>query len=208
MTTARIRTWITVGLLTASSILILALNQALRWSDPFQGFLNGLLSSVKVIPFLIGGAVAWLLLVAGLVNRLKHPLLRWLLISLPLLIGAAWIVHDQPNSREQFFRITGEKLPENIPSYQSRHQDGLLAAPRHTFSFRCTPDETTRFIKELGWEGPYPFVSPKPSMTGHDIDMDSWVGPSVYAIPSKGGWNFELVTDQDRERVFIVLSSN
>lgn len=198
--------WIVFG------ILIFTLNSGLRSSDFSKSFWESLEPATKAIPLFIGGiCVLWLILISRILEKLKNTVYQWLLILLPIFILGAWAFRKLPTPQNQFSQITGVELPSEIQNLKSEHVEILFSRKRHTFSFHCSPTETTRLIDDLGWSGPSlwihdrSWIQKRASPPPHDLDIDSWTEPKVYRVPSKGGWNFVLVTDKQREQLFIEL---
>lgn len=189
------------------AILIAACDNGLRSSDFSTGFGDSLEPAVKVIPIIAGGiCILWLILISRVFRRPKNAFMQWLLMLFPVLAFGAWTFRELPTPQNQFFDITGVELPSRTEGFESIHKEVLFSGSRHTFSFKCPPDQTTRLIDDLDWRGPYPWVDNKRSNSEHNPDIASWTEPEVFGMPSKGGWNYTLITDSKRERVFIELS--
>lgn len=199
-------------LLTSFALFISAcvLDQAVRWSNPFEGALNGVLQTVFT-------GFAWLFFILPLSLGIyglyrwrrweRHRIIAILAPSLAChLLVLAGFVFDPPTPSHRLHRFTGAQLPSTGHNFRTHFTGGGLADVLDTYYFRCSAAETDRLISELGLKiadqydqdkfatAPFPDW-PQPS---------DWVGKRVY----RGGrehWFYYLATDAAREQVYLLV---
>ncbi len=189
-------------------------NQALRWTNPVDGFLNGLFHVMFTGP-------AWL--VMGLIpGLLIHGLYRWrgwkrfrsVAIIFPGLVcfimGLADLITSPPTAAGRLRSTGGADLPSSARDILTRFTGGGLTDYTDIYYFRCSPADTGQLIQALQLElveekarvGQFPRVPP-----GWP-DPSTWHGSTAYErwIEERGR-SYILLTDSSREQVYFFFSA-
>jgi hypothetical protein len=188
----------------------IVLDQAVRWSNPIEGAINGIFQTVVT-------GFAWLLYVLPL-TLLLHVFFRWrrweryrtlaLLgpaIACVLLVLVGFLV-DPPTASRRLHQFTGARLPSSAREVRTHFTGGFLADFEDTYYFQCSPAETERLISALGlkpadrydqnWFDRAPFADwPDPSI---------WKERRVYR-GSRDHWSYYLATDASRQQVYLLV---
>lgn len=200
-------------LLTYSFLIFIAaivLDQSIRWTNHFDGALNGLIQTVATGP-------SWLLfilplsgLLYGLTTWLGKPQYQSRALLAPALGFLAFIllnlVFDPPTVANRLYRFTGAQLPVTANAIRSHFSGGLLADYDDIYYFTADSADTNTLIAQLQL-APAKFdrdMLSSPAFPGWP-DPQLWLNRVVY----RGGddkWNYYLATDAAHEKVYLSVS--
>lgn len=191
-------------------LLSYVLDQAIRWSDPWEGAFNGLLQSMftgfawilYVLPLSLGinGLYRWRRWERGRTWAVLAPAFGCTLL---VLVGFAF---SPPTAEGRLRGFTGAPLPPSVRSLRTHFTGGGLSDYDDIYYFECSAADTDQLIAALGLSladqfdqdilASPPFLDwPNPA---------AWVGRRVY----RGGrdhWFYYLATDASREHVYLIV---
>lgn len=191
----------------------IVVDQTVRWSDHFSGFVNGLF---HVLVFGIAWCVfllPWSLVIFALYRWRRWRRFRphWVLAPavLTLLVSVGSLIIYPPTAANRFKGFAKTELPKNTRDLHFRFTGGGIADYGDTYYFQTTPDEVDRLIQNMGLslDKAYGFkgnfntsVEKIPGCP----DFSTWEG----AVQFKGhnesrDWFYYLITDSSKTRVYI-----
>jgi hypothetical protein len=194
------------------------IDQAVRWTNHFEGFINGVFHMYftgLVWALYLG---PWSLIVWALYRWQGWHRFRALWVLGPAVlvfvvqIGALLVSPPTPEAR--FKRAAGVALPEQVADLRVHFTGGGTTDLGDTYYFTCAPEVTDGLIeamkleedpsfgnKELGIE-PYSIV---PLRDGWP-DYWEWEGLRQFGR-GDGAWFYFLLTDEARTRVYVYMGS-
>ena len=191
-----------------------AIEQTFRWTNHFDGFMNGLIQgAIFGVTFCLIFILPWSLLI--------HALCRWrrsqespnLLILAPsilffiAMIGS--LVIDPPNPRNRFKEFANTELPSNASNFHYRFTGGGIVDYQDTYYFTTTPAEVKRMIAEMNLEEDEIFDRKGMSPTNIDPlpgcpDFSSWEGAKQFkGWDDQKQWFYYLITDATKTKVYM-----
>jgi len=186
------------------------IDQMFRWSDPFSGFMNGVIHAWVMGILWCLFLLPWGLLVLGLYRWRKWRRYAAFWILAPSLSMFVWtagsLVFEPPTASTRFERFVEAKFPENAEELHVFFSGGGLADYGDAYFFKTTPEEVDRLIREMDLslqshsepEGfPVVEIAECPSFS-------LWAGPQHYKGGShESGWFYDLVVDASRTQVYL-----
>jgi len=193
-----------------------AVDQAFRWTNHLDGFLNGLIQgavlsvvwcSIYILPwsFIIFGLYHW--------RGWQRFRTQWILapsfVILIALIGS--LIFDPISPAKRFKKFTNSELPINAQDLHTHFTGGGFADYCDTYFFTTTPEELDRLIDEIGlseeltygMEGMAP--TPIERLPGCP-DFTSWKGSKQFKRWDEDQYRFYyLITDSTRTRVYFKI---
>ena len=185
-------------------------DQTFRWTNPVDGFLNGLFHVMITGPaWLVMGLIPGLL-IQGLYRWRGWKRFRSVAIISPGLIvfmmGLAGLISSTPTAAGRLRSTGGVELPSTAHDILTRFTGGGLTDYTDIYYFRCSPPDTAQLIQALQLElaeekervGQFPPIPP-----GWP-DPSTWHGSTVYErwIEERGR-SYTLLTDSSREQVYF-----
>ena len=203
------------GFLLLVSFVIFSLgwivDQTIRWTDHWQGFLCGLFHVVilgfgwcfTILPwsFLIYGLYEW----RGWQRFRTHWILLPSVLILSILLGS--LAFEPPTASHRFKRFAHSKLPGDLRNLRTYFAGGGIADYSDSYCFETSPIEVTRLISEMKLEQDSQtqfqafFNNLEPSRK-FDQDLSTWPGLQHYHR-YEDGWFYNLYTDGSETRVYI-----
>ncbi len=201
------------GLLVVSFgvfVSAIVLDQAVRWSSPMEGALNGIVQTIFTW-------LAWLFFVLPL-NLGIYGLYRWrrwerhrtLAILAPafacVLLVLAGFAFDPPTPAGRLRRFTGASFPLSARDLRTHFTGGGVADYSDTYYFRCSAADTKQLISALSLTPADQFdqdMFATPPFRGWP-DPSTWTGRRVY----RGGrdkWFYYLATDASQQQVYLFV---
>jgi len=192
------------------------LNEAFRWSNPIEGFMNGLIHGLFIsIPYLIV-AILWSVLAEAVCTLFKWRRVRSHAILLPAYAFTALMVVGfvmaPPTAERRFESRTGIELPKNALNLECHFFGGGFVDYTDRYYFQTTPDEVERLIEGMelkegqlfrGDKGYLISFMPLPDCP----DFNDWPEAKLYSkfeMPASG-WFYYLITDDSRTKVYIMI---
>jgi hypothetical protein len=190
------------------------IDQTFRWTDAYEGFVNGIF---HITVFGIGWflyVLPWGLFVFIIYRWRKWKRYRSLLVLAPSIalliyfVGSLVFWPETPN--ERFKRFTGVSLPASVSNLHWHFSGGGIADYDDTYYFTCKSEETDRLIKNMKLEkdpyfekeGGYSPVNVLPNCP----DYSTWDGLSQYrGGKDNGEWFYYLLTDSSKTKVYVVV---
>ena len=188
-------------------------DQALRRTNPVDGFLNGLFHLMFTGPaWLVMGLIPGLL-IQGLYRWRGWKRFRSVAIISPAIVyfvmGLSSLITSPPTAAGRLKKTGGVELPSTARDILTQFTGGGLTDYGDIYCFRCSPADTAQLIQALQLslvapanEGRQPWPIPS-----------SWPDPSalrgrlVYErFREDEKWIYTLITDSSREQVFLFVS--
>ncbi len=201
---------VSFALFTASFIV----DQALRWTNPVDGFLNGLFHVMFTGPaWLFMGLIPGLL-IQGLYRWRGWKRFRTMAIISPglvyFVIGLSGLITSPPTAAGRLKKTGGVELPSTARDILTRFTGGGLTDYSDIYYFHCSPADTAQLIQALQLEplelaeekeragqspGPIPPGWPDPSTWHESTTYKRWI--------EERGRSYTLLTDSSREQVYF-----
>jgi hypothetical protein len=190
----------------------LVVDQTIRWTSRFHGFLNGIFQTIY---FGIGWCIyllPWSVAIYALYRWRKWRRFRTFLIFAPsvfmLVVIFAGLVFEPPTPQNRFRSFTKVELPEMVSEIRYSFSGGGLADYGDQYYFKCSPEEVKRLVHEMHLELDQSYTSPE-SYTiirgfSDRSDPKTWVGGTQYRGGS-GSWSYYLLTNKDQTEVYIYV---
>lgn len=191
------------------------IDQTVRWSNHFQGLMNGLLHVMVYGMIWCIFLLPWSLLVFALYRWQKWKRFRayWVLAPavLALLVAIGALITHPATPQNRFRRFAKTELPSNIKNLHFHFAGGGFADYWDTYYFETTPEEVERIIQKLdlshdksyGFEGHYNTSIEK--IPGWP-DFSSWEGAKQYrGHDEKKHWFYSLITNSSETKVYILV---
>lgn len=200
---------VSFALFTGSYIV----DQTFRWTNPVDGFLNGLFHVMITGPaWLVMGLIPGLL-IQGLYRWRGWKRFRAMAIISPglvyFVIGLTGLITSPPTAAGRLKKTGGAELPSTARDILTQFTGGGLTDYGDIYCFRCSPADTDKLIQALrlslvspesGGRQPSPIPSSWP-------DFSTLQGRLVYErFREEEKWIYTLITDSSRELVFLFVS--
>lgn len=189
--------------------------QTLRWTDHFQGFLNGVFHIMVFGIVWCFSLLPWSLIVFGLYRwrSWKRFRTQWVLAPavLVLLATIGGLLFQPQTPARRFKSFTKTELPMNVQNLHCHFTGGLIADYSDTYYFETTPEEVGRIIRDMRLDEDefygqeyltYTIVSRLPGCS----DFSKWEGVKLYqGWDDKEHWFYYLITDASNTKVYMVI---
>ena len=193
-----------VFFLTGLVVLLITLEQTLRWSNHWMGFLNGAFhGSLVAIPTLLVSTL-WVLFIWRIFDSLKSPRLRPFIVYLPIIWLTSSIFSHYLSSNQRFRSLTGIDLSPDTTMISEFHSGGGFADPSHFYYLKMSPVATEALIEHLDLidHGSVDEVEAR------GVEIDSFENPRHYRNHNTGkNRYFDLYTDEAHQLVYLVIFS-
>lgn len=202
-------------LLLISFVLVtgsFVIDQTLRWSSPWDGFLNGLVHIAYYGSGMLLDVVPWSVLVWGIYRGFGWRRFRTPLILAPAIIQAfvllSGLISFPPTARGSFKQLAKVEIPTDAKNLQYFLSGGGTVAYSGSYYFECTPEELAKLITSMQ-------MGEGSELTSHDIppmgplerlasppDFPQWIGGRFH-FRKVGNWIFEVSTDPTKTKTYI-----
>jgi len=192
--------------------LAFIIDQSIRWSDHWDGFLNGFYH----IPFLCLGMCIYLVPLGLIVffcyrnNGDKKRRNQWLMAPawLFVILILAGLIFSPPVAEKRFERSMGSRLPDDAKNFSSELIGGGMYDRRDTFYFETTPGEVDRLIRETGLIEEDSFTEDNVSrifkpLANHSM-FRSLEKPTLFKLFEGSCFRY-LITDSSETHVFVSI---
>ncbi len=188
-------------------------DQTFRWTNPVDGFLNGLFHVMFTGPaWLVMGLIPGLL-IQGLYRWRGWKRFRSVAIISPGLVycvmGLSGLITSPPTAGGRLKKTSGVELPSTARDILTQFTGGGLMDYGDIYCFRCSPADTDKLIQALRLS----LVSPESGGKQPSPVPSSWPDPStlrgglVYErFREEEKWIYTLITDSSREQVYLFVS--
>lgn len=192
------------------------MDQALRWTNHWDGFLSGLVQGgMFAVPWLLIYVLPWSLIILGIYRwrRLEHFRTQWILapsfLMIAIMVGS--LIFDPPSPEKRFEKFAKTALPNDSRDLHYRFTGGGLADFNDTYYFTTSPSEVDRLIRDMGLKKNETYTSgsmlhlgfsPLPSCP----DCNTWVGAKQFkGWDDRQHWFYYLITDSTRTQVYVIV---
>ena len=202
---------ISFGLCAGSFVI----EQTLRWSDPLDGFLSGL-----IMVFVVGInwcvlILPWSLAIWGIYHWRNWQRFRTHWVLAPAVVQALSIVIglflSPPTAHGNFRRFAKTEVPADAKNLQYHLWGGGTADYSISYYFECSQESLAKLITGMkmgeGFEITSEYV---PNMVhvgrlASPPTIAQWIDGHFYSRED-GGWTFYLVADPTKTKVYIWMS--
>lgn len=202
-------------LLLISFVLVtgsFVIDQTIRWSSPWDGFLNGLVHIAYFGSGMLLDVIPWSLLIWGVCRWVGLRRFRPHLILAPAAIQSfvllSQLVSFPPTARGSFKQFTKAEIPEDARKTQYHLWGGGMADYSISYYFECSQESVAKLITSMqmgeGFEITPQYAPHMPHIgrLTSPPDLARWTGGKSYSRED-GGWTFYLVTDPTKTKVYI-----
>ncbi len=194
--------WILFLLSFAIIFFAFVIDQTLRWTEHYDGFINGLLhGSLCGIAGCIIYILPWSLLVCWGYRKKDWSENRSFIFLAPslliLLLILGGLIISPPTAKERFKEDFKIEMPREISALRYKLSGGGIADRIDTFYFRTTPKEIENMIAKMGLAEDASYAKPQVSVISQ-----------IPEIPDPSSWKAARSYSWDNESYFITLIVN
>lgn len=188
------------------------LNDMIRWTNPWAGFVSALAQSgIYGIFWLVVGLIPGLL-IAGIYRQRKWGRFRTIAVVSPS-IGVfcymlSSLITNPPTASHRFKRFTGVDFPSSAREVRTNFTGGGIADYDDAYLFHCAPADTEKLMADLKMEPADSMLQLRPP------PAPGWPNPSTWGeIPGYYGerhwfgssWYYLLFTNESRDAVYLFV---
>ncbi len=199
---------ISFALVTGSFVI----DQTIRWSDPWAGFLNGLDHVGFIGSGLCLDVLPWSLIIWGIYHWLGWKRFRshWVLAPavFQALLTLSELFLSPPTAHGSFKQFAKAEMPVNAKIVKYHLLGGGFTKYSITYYLECSYDSLDKLITEMRLEaGPVLATEdlqwlPRIRRLPGCPDYNQWVGGRVYTR-EKGKWTFMVIADASKTKAYV-----
>lgn len=199
---------ISFALVTGSFVI----DQTIRWSDPLDGLLSGLIQVFVVGINWCVLILPWSLAVWGLYHWCKWHRFRthWVLAPAvaQVLSIVVWLFLYPPTAHGSYKRFVGVEMPVDAKSVKYHLWGGGFADYSITYYFECSSESLDKLTTDMELETGAVLTAegvqylPPIKRLPDCPDPKQWVGGRTYSKES-GSWDFTIITDPTKTKVYV-----
>ncbi|MES2595524.1 MAG: hypothetical protein V4662_09325 [Verrucomicrobiota bacterium] len=201
---------ISFALFTGSFVI----DQTIRWSDPLDGLLSGLIQIIFTGSSWVVFMLPWSLAVWGIYRWCHWQRFRthWVLgpAVLQVLLASAGLFVSPPTTQGSFRRFAKAEIPSDAKNIQYHQSGGGLADYSIHCYFECSEQSLEKLATDMHMgeqremtAEEAEFLSPIKPRPGFP-DYTKWVGGRRYSSESRN-WFFDIFTDPTKTKVYVKI---
>lgn len=188
------------------------LNDMIRWTNPWAGFVSALAQSgIYGIFWLVVGLIPGLL-IAGLYRWRGWRRFRTIAVLLPgigmFCYMLSWLITNPPTASHRFKRFTGVDFPSSAREVRTNFTGGGVADYDDAYLFHCAPADTEKLIADLKMEPADSMLQLRPPPAPGWPNPSTWgESPGYYGERHRFGasWYYLLFTNASRDAVYLFV---
>jgi hypothetical protein len=190
------------------------IDQTIRWTDHFSGFINGIFHSLLFgIPWCFT-LLPWSLIIYGLYRRFGWSRFRTYWILAPALffsvITVEPIIRNPQTTAKRFSSLAKTELPADASNLQVQFTGGGVTDYGDTYYFKTSPLEIDRLISTMNLSLDESFDPSAPinfiGRLANAPDSRSWKDSRQYK-KYDDCWFYYLITNSTKTEVYIFIGS-